>query len=81
MHFSYYLSRFKDAFRQATIDLMLGEAEVSEMMLQNDGGESEEERQATADHVKQLIEDCKKLLVSEPQNVLGAWGLIDADPG
>ncbi|XP_077289295.1 phosphatidylinositide phosphatase spermathreecae isoform X2 [Arctopsyche grandis] len=77
----YYLSRFKDAFRQATIDLMLGEAEVGELMLQNDAGESEDERQATADHVKQLIEDCKKLLISEPHNVVGAWGLIDADPG
>lgn len=60
---------------------MLGEAEVGELTLQNEAGESEDEKQATADHVKQLIEDCKKLLISEPCNVVGAWGLIDADPG
>lgn len=60
---------------------MLGESEAGETFFQQDAAESEDERHATAEHVKQLIEDCKKLLVSDPHNVVGAWGLIDADPG
>lgn len=35
---------------------------------------------ATAEHVKLLIEDSKKMLISDPDQVLGSWGLIDADP-
>lgn len=35
---------------------------------------------ATAEHVKLLIEDCKKLLINQPELVVGAWGLINADP-
>ena len=33
-----------------------------------------------AEHVKQLIEDCKKLLIPDLDKVVGAWGLIDNDP-
>ena len=40
----------------------------------------EEDNAATAIHVKLLIEDCKKLLINNPENILGSWGLIDADP-
>lgn len=35
---------------------------------------------ATAEHVKLLIEDCKKMLINQPEHVVGAWGLINADP-
>lgn len=42
--------------------------------------QDEEDNAATADHVKLLIEDCKKLLIPDPEFVLGSWGLIDADP-
>lgn len=35
---------------------------------------------ATAEHVKLLIEDCKKLLISDSSLIVGAWGLINADP-
>lgn len=40
----------------------------------------EEDCTVTAEHVKLLIEDCKKLLINSPENVLGSWGLINADP-
>lgn len=40
----------------------------------------EEDCAATAEHVKLLIEDCKKMLINNPEMVLGAWGLINADP-
>ena len=32
------------------------------------------------ERVKQLIEDCKKILIPETEVVLGGWALIDADP-
>ncbi|CAH1404834.1 unnamed protein product [Nezara viridula] len=71
----YYLSRFKDVYRQATIDIMQGEA-VTEEALEVETDIST----ANAEHVKLLIEDCKKLLVSDSSLILGAWGLINADP-
>lgn len=40
----------------------------------------EEDTVATAEHVKLLIEDCKKMLINNPEVVLGAWGVINADP-
>ena len=44
------------------------------------GAASENNDEDTAEHVKVLIEDCKKLLVPELDNVVGAWGLVDNDP-
>ncbi|KAK2581072.1 hypothetical protein KPH14_006114 [Odynerus spinipes] len=73
----YYLNRFKDVYRQATIDMMLGNA-VNEEVFQE--RTEEEDNAATAIHVKLLIEDCKKLLIPDPEIILGSWGLIDADP-
>jgi len=35
---------------------------------------------ATVEHVRLLIDDCKKMLISDTDIILGAWGLIDADP-
>ncbi|XP_006560153.2 phosphatidylinositide phosphatase SAC2 isoform X2 [Apis mellifera] len=73
----YYLNRFKDVYRQATIDMMLGNV-VNEEVFQE--RTEEEDNAATAIHVKLLIEDCKKLLIPDPEIILGSWGLIDADP-
>ncbi|GLV32607.1 spermathreecae [Carabus blaptoides fortunei] len=75
----YYLSRFKDAYRQGTIDIMLGNA-ISDDVFSENRANFEEDNLATAEHVKLLIEDSKKMLISEPDMVLGSWGLIDADP-
>lgn len=57
--------------------MMLGNA-VSEEVFQE--RTEEEDNAATAVHVKLLIEDCKKLLIPDPEVILGSWGLIDADP-
>ncbi|XP_012287768.1 phosphatidylinositide phosphatase SAC2 isoform X2 [Orussus abietinus] len=73
----YYLNRFKDVYRQASIDMMLGDT-VSEEEFQE--RTEEEDNASTAVHVKLLIEDCKKLLIPDPEGILGSWGLIDADP-
>ncbi|XP_078033429.1 phosphatidylinositide phosphatase spermathreecae isoform X1 [Augochlora pura] len=73
----YYLNRFRDVYRQATIDMMLGNS-VNEEVFQE--RTEEEDNAATAIHVKLLIEDCKKLLVPDPEVILGSWSLIDADP-
>ena len=27
-----------------------------------------------------LIDECKKMLITEPEACLGGWGLIDCDP-
>lgn len=46
----------------------------------NEKQQYEEDSAATAEHVKLLIEDCKKMLINVPEMVLGAWGVINADP-
>ena len=60
---------------------------VSNPDLEIDGGAAsnkalleEEDNAATAEHVKVLIEDCKKLLLPDVDIAVGAWGLIDNDP-
>jgi len=40
----------------------------------------EDDSSTTAERVKGLIEDCKKLLIPDLDSVVGAWGLIDSDP-
>ncbi|CAG9858735.1 unnamed protein product [Phyllotreta striolata] len=75
----YYLSRFKDTTRQGTIDLMLGNYVPEDMFNESKAAQFEEDT-VTAEHVKLLIEDCKKMLINQPELVVGAWGLINADP-
>ncbi|XP_028178083.1 phosphatidylinositide phosphatase SAC2-like, partial [Ostrinia furnacalis] len=88
----YYLSTFKDALRQVAIDVMTGESRsIPEQLYVPDCGrctsvkvlmfndQSVPDTAAMAQHVKSLIDDCKKLLV-DTEPVLGSWGLIDADP-
>uniref|UniRef100_A0A2A4JFU2 SAC domain-containing protein n=1 Tax=Heliothis virescens TaxID=7102 RepID=A0A2A4JFU2_HELVI len=88
----YYLSTFKDALRQVAIDVMTGESRsIPDQLIVPDGGrctsvkvlmfndQSEPDTAAMAQHVKSLIDDCKKLLV-DTEPILGSWGLIDADP-
>uniref|UniRef100_A0A146LP15 Phosphatidylinositide phosphatase SAC2 n=2 Tax=Lygus hesperus TaxID=30085 RepID=A0A146LP15_LYGHE len=72
----YYLSRFKDVYRQATIDIMQGQTVSEDMLTEHEDADSN----ATAEHVKLLIEDCKKMLISDSTLIVGAWGLINADP-
>ncbi|XP_047035991.1 phosphatidylinositide phosphatase SAC2 isoform X2 [Helicoverpa zea] len=83
----YYLSTFKDALRQVAIDVMTGESRsIPDQLIVPEGGrctsvkdQAEPDTAAMAQHVKSLIDDCKKLLV-DTEPILGSWGLIDADP-
>ncbi|CAG4978669.1 unnamed protein product [Colias eurytheme] len=89
----YYLSTFKDALRQVAIDVMTGESRtIPEQLMVPDCAKcttvkvlvfNQEQpapsTEAMAQHVKSLIDDCKKLLV-DTEPILGSWGLIDADP-
>lgn len=80
--FSYYLARFKDSYRQATIDLMLGNQVSAESLNVLGGQAAPDEVDAVegAEHAKLLVEDCRRLLLGTAQFPIGAWGLIDADP-
>lgn len=79
--FSYYLARFKDTYRQATIDMMLGD-HVSGESLSALGGQQGSQAQDEADalegaeHARLLVEDCRRLLLGATQLPIGAWGLI-----
>ncbi|XP_065371546.1 phosphatidylinositide phosphatase SAC2 isoform X3 [Calliphora vicina] len=79
---SYYLARFKDSYRQATIDLMLGNPVTPESLNALGGQAVPDDSDASegAEHAKLLVEDCRKLLLGSAQYPVGAWGLIDADP-
>ncbi|GBM70724.1 Phosphatidylinositide phosphatase SAC2 [Araneus ventricosus] len=81
----YYMNRFKDAFRQATIDLMMGNPVTEDIHAvtperEEVDPENEINEQEHHERVKQLIEDCKKILIPDTEVVLGGWALIDADP-
>lgn len=79
---SYYLARFKDTYRQATIDLMLGNP-VSTESLNAIGGQAavdEADALESTEHAQLLVEDCRRMLLGASQLPIGAWGLIDADP-
>ncbi|XP_060079238.1 phosphatidylinositide phosphatase SAC2-like [Ylistrum balloti] len=80
----YYL-RFKDSYRQASIDLTLGRPVTMEefLLLGNSSPEEEEdvaELMEKEQNLKLLVEECKEMLIVEPEQCLGGWSLINADP-
>jgi hypothetical protein len=81
----YYFNRFKDAYRQATIDTMQGipiSDDLNSPENDNlvDSSLSSYTDQEHHERVKMVIEDCKKILIPEDEVILGGWPLIDADP-
>lgn len=73
--------RFKDNYRQAAIDLTLGQSVAEDLLT----GTTKIEEDTTdlverEENLKLLVEDCKKMLIVEPEECLGGWSLIDADP-
>ena len=75
----YYLNHIRDTYRQATIDLIIGQG-LSEEVFKTEGGEIDDmDSASSALHVKSVIEDCRKLLTQDGDHIVGAWGLIDAD--
>ena len=82
----YYLNQFRDAYRQATIDLITGQL-VSESLIQGtnmdeiaNASEEEEFDSSKAEQVKSVIDDCQRLLIPDLGDIVGTWGLIDSDP-
>lgn len=79
----YLQNRFKDAYRQAAIDCMQGNpintAELNSPDSENVYTEDFDDMEHH-ERVKQVIEDCKKILIPEYEVILGGWPLIDADP-
>lgn len=81
--FSYYLARFKDTYRQATIDLMLEENIPTESLAALGGQQQptdETDAMESAEHARLMVEDCRRMLLGTTDLPIGAWGLIDADP-
>jgi len=75
----YYLNHIRDTYRQAAIDVLIGK-EISEELFKTEKGIIDEvDNSNNAEHVKTVIEDCKKQLTQEHDQIIGTWGLIDAD--
>ena len=87
----------KDVYRQATIDLLLGNSSAAELTLLRNSVGRLDAAAAAADsemdevdegavlvekeeNLKTLIDECRKMLITEPEECLGSWGLVDCDP-
>jgi hypothetical protein len=79
----YYLNRFRDAYRQAAIDTLLGRP-VAEPDLQSPDSEGHgvlteqdalEAHKRELDRQRQMIDHCRKMCISENEPLLGAWAL------
>ncbi|XP_044096563.1 phosphatidylinositide phosphatase SAC2 isoform X2 [Neovison vison] len=81
----YYLNRFKDAYRQAVIDLMQG-IPVTEDLYSIFTKEKEHEalhKETQRSHqelISQLLQSYMKLLLPDDEKFHGGWALIDCDP-
>uniref|UniRef100_A0A2D4J751 SAC domain-containing protein n=3 Tax=Micrurus lemniscatus lemniscatus TaxID=129467 RepID=A0A2D4J751_MICLE len=81
----YYLNRFRDAYRQAVIDLMQG-IPVTEDLYSIFTKEKEHEalhKENLRSHqelISQLLQSYMKLLLPDNEKFHGGWALIDCDP-
>eukprot|EP00079_Xenopus_tropicalis_P031377 XP_017945148.1 PREDICTED: phosphatidylinositide phosphatase SAC2 [Xenopus tropicalis] len=81
----YYLNRFKDAYRQAVIDLMQG-IPVTEDLYSIFTKEKEHEalhRESQRNHhelINQLLQNYMQMLLPDDEKFHGGWALIDCDP-
>lgn len=80
----YYLNRFRDAYRQAVIDLMMGlpvtEDLYSIFSKEKEHEEKEKESQRGAqEQVSLLLQTYMQLLLPEEEKFHGGWALIDCD--
>uniref|UniRef100_A0A8C2UVN5 Inositol polyphosphate-5-phosphatase F n=1 Tax=Chinchilla lanigera TaxID=34839 RepID=A0A8C2UVN5_CHILA len=81
----YYLNQFKDAYRQAVIDLMQG-IPVTEDLYSIFTKEKEHEalhKESQRSHqelISQLLQSYMKLLLPDDEKFHGGWALIDCDP-
>ncbi|XP_072196045.1 phosphatidylinositide phosphatase SAC2 [Excalfactoria chinensis] len=81
----YYLNRFRDAYRQAVIDLMQG-IPVTEDLYSIFTKEKEHEalhKENLRSHqelISQLLQSYMKMLLPDDEKFHGGWALIDCDP-
>ncbi|TSK22690.1 Phosphatidylinositide phosphatase SAC2 [Bagarius yarrelli] len=81
----YYLNRFRDAYRQAVIDLMMG-LPVTEDLYSIFSKEKEHEEKEKAsqrgaqEQVSLLLQTYMQLLLLDDEKFHGGWALIDCDP-
>lgn len=81
----YYLSRFKDAYRQAVIDLMQG-IPVTEDLYSIFTKEKEHEalhkenQRSHQELISQLLQSYMQLLLPGDEKFHGGWALVDCDP-
>ncbi|XP_030012103.1 phosphatidylinositide phosphatase SAC2 isoform X3 [Sphaeramia orbicularis] len=80
----YYLNRFRDAYRQAVIDLMMGlpvtEDLYSIFSKEKEHEEKEKESQRGAqEQVSLLLQTYMQLLLPEDEKFHGGWALINCD--
>ncbi|XP_064173184.1 phosphatidylinositide phosphatase SAC2-like [Anguilla rostrata] len=88
----YYLNRFRDAYRQAVIDLMMGlpvtEDLYSIFSKEKEQEEKEKEQEekeqagqrAQQEQVSLLLQTYMQMLLPEEEKFHGGWALIDCDP-
>ncbi|XP_065583548.1 phosphatidylinositide phosphatase SAC2-like [Artemia franciscana] len=80
----FYINRFRDAFRQVAISILTGESIPNELLvsLTNEKTlvQDEPDITVTAERVKQVIEECRNLLLSDSEVAVGSWGVIDSHP-
>uniref|UniRef100_S4RPY9 Inositol polyphosphate-5-phosphatase F n=1 Tax=Petromyzon marinus TaxID=7757 RepID=S4RPY9_PETMA len=82
----YYLNQFRDAYRQAAIDLMQGlpvTDDLSTIVSRERHHEAlarRESRRSQAEQVSQLLQSCMKQLLPSHEEFHGGWALIDCDP-
>uniref|UniRef100_A0A4W3HIL9 Inositol polyphosphate-5-phosphatase F n=1 Tax=Callorhinchus milii TaxID=7868 RepID=A0A4W3HIL9_CALMI len=81
----YYLNRFRDAYRQAVIDLMQG-SPVTEDLYSIFSKEKEHEalqkrnQRSQQEQISFLLQNYMKLLLPGDEKFHGGWALIDCDP-
>ncbi|XP_066549899.1 phosphatidylinositide phosphatase SAC2 isoform X2 [Amia ocellicauda] len=81
----YYLNRFRDAYRQAVIDLMMG-IPVTEDLYSIFTKEKEHEalqkesQRSQQEQVSLLLQTYMQLLLPDDEKFHGGWALIDCDP-
>lgn len=59
---------------------MLGNPVSAESLLSMDGQNVAEDDAEATEHARQLVEDCRRMLLGLSELPMGSWGLINADP-
>ncbi|KAK6293404.1 hypothetical protein J4Q44_G00357300 [Coregonus suidteri] len=80
----YYLNRFRDAYRQAVIDLMMGHPVTEDLYSifskEKEHEEKEKESQrVTQEQVSLLLQTYMQLLLPDDEKFHAGWALIDCD--